>query len=277
MAEIFDGKKQAEKLEEEIKRKIGDIKKKLGVTPKLVSIIVGDNQAFHLYLSLVEEKAKKAGILFEKKSFTSQTSPKQIYKHINSLNQDRGVHGIVVQMPLPKNFDPIRLGSQISPEKDVDCLTPESLKHLVEGQPIFLPAVVKAVLLILEKKRIKLRGKDVAVVGASGFVGKPLAAHLKNLGVTVIPCDEFTKNLKEWTKKGEILVSATGVSGLIKKEMVKKGAVVIDLGSPKPEVNFEEVKKIASFITPVPGGVGPLTIVCLLENVLLAARRQVKR
>lgn len=278
MVKVFNGKKLAQELEKKIKKKAGELEKKADITPKLVSIVVGDDKArfaesrraSHLYLSLQEKAAKRTGILFEKKVFSSQTEPEEIYQYINSLNKDKKVQGIVIQMPLPKKFDLLELAVQIKPEKDVDCLNPENQRRLIESQPVFLPAVVKAVLLILENQQVNLRDKQVVVVGASGFVGLPLVAHLENLGVEVIPCDEFTKNLEEWTKKGDILISVTGVASLIKKEMVKKGAMVIDVGSPKGDVDFEEVKKIASFITPVPGGVGPLTIACLMESLLFA-------
>lgn len=270
MAKVFNGKKSAQELEKEVKKKVGDLEKKFGLTPRLVSIVIGEGKASHLYLVGQERAAERVGILFGKKAFSPQASLEQIYQYINSLNQDKKVHGIVIQMPLPGKFEPLELAGQIKPEKDVDCLNPENIESLINGRPVFLPAVVRAVLLILEKEKVKLKGKKVVVVGASGFVGRPLVAHLKNLGATVIPCDEYTRDLGKWTKMGEILISATGVTGLIKKEMVKKGAIVIDVGSPKAEVDFRKVKKIASFITPVPGGVGPLTIVCLLENTLLA-------
>lgn len=271
MRKVLEGKKLAQELEKEIKKKVEDLQKKHGFTPKLVSIMVGDNEASNLYLSAQKKAAARVGILFEKKLFSSKIDPKQIYRYINSLNRDRGVHGIVIQTPLPKKLEPFWLVSKIDPEKDVDCLTPENLGLLMLGRPVFLPAVVKAVLLILKREKVKLKGKNVVIVGAGDFVGKPLTIHLKNLGATVALCDEYTQNLKEWTRKGEILISATGVAGLIKKEMVKKGAIVVDVGSPDPDVGFDEVKKVASLITPVPGGVGPLTIVCLLENTLQSA------
>lgn len=285
MAKVFNGKKLAQELEKKIKKRVSNLKKKYSIAPKLVSIVIGDDKtrfaesrrASHLYLSLQEKAAERIGILFEKKVFSSQIEPEQIYQYIiNSLNEDENVHGIAVQMPLPKKFDLIELASQIKPEKDVDCLNPENQKRLIEGQPVFLPAVVKAVLLILENQRVNLRDKQVVVVGASGFVGLPLVAHLENLGVEVIPCDEFTEDLSQWTRMGDVLISATGVPGLIKKEMVKKGVLVIDIGSPKGDVDFEEVKKIASLITPVPGGVGPLTIACLMENLLFTVEDQIK-
>ncbi len=268
MVQIFDGQKLAQEKEKKLQEKVVAFQKKFGVTPKLASIIVGDDQASHLYLGLKEKAAKRVGILFEKKAFPAEADEKEIYKAFKDLNQDDEVHGIIVQMPLPKKFDPFWLVSKIDPEKDVDCLTPENLGLLVSGKPFFLPATVKAVMEIIKRSKKKIQGSRVVIVGAGNLVGKPLALHLNNLGATVTVCDEFTKNLGESTKQGDILVSATGVPGLIKKEMVKERAVVIDVGSPKAEVDFEGVKKVASLITPVPGGVGPLTVVCLLENLL---------
>lgn len=258
---IFDGRKLAQEREEELRKKL----KKLGFKPKLVSLVIGNDEASHLYLSLKEKAAQRVGILFEKKVFPADADEKEIYQSLKACNLDKQIHGIIIQMPVPKKFDLFWLVSKIDPEKDVDCLTPENLGLLFLGKPIFLPAVVKAILLVLEG--IKLKGKEVVIVGAGDLVGKPLAIHLKNLGATVVLCDEYTKNLSQWTKKGEILVAATGVEGLIKKEMVKPGAIVIDVGSPQPEVD-EGVKEVASLVTPVPGGIGPLTIVCLLENLL---------
>ena len=271
MVKIIDGKKLAQEKREKLEEKVSVLKKKLGRPPKLVSLMIGENKASRLYLSLKEKAAQELGITFEKKIFSSQTEPGEIYRLISNLNRKKKVTGILIQLPLPKKFDPFWLVSKIDPEKDVDCLTPENLGLLLLNKPIFLPAVVKAVSLILESEKIKLKGKKMVIVGAGRFVGQPLAIYFKNLGATVVLCDEETRNLEEWTKKGEILISATGVPGLIKKEMVKKGAFVIDVGSPQPDLDFDAVKKVAALVTPVPGGVGPLTIICLLENLLLAA------
>jgi methylenetetrahydrofolate dehydrogenase (NADP+)/methenyltetrahydrofolate cyclohydrolase len=271
MAKVFQGKKLSRELEREIKKKARPWGKKFGLVPKLASLVVGGNQASCLYLALQEKAAARAGVLFEKKVFPVDADPKAVSQYLDQLNKDQKVHGIAVQLPLPKQLDPFRLMSRLDPGKDVDCLTPKNLGLLLLGQPVFLPAVVKAVLLILKSEKIRLKGKNVVLVGAGNLVGKPLAVQLKNLGATVVLCDEETKNLGQWTKKGEILIAAAGIPGLIKKEMVRAGALVIDAGSPRPEVDFEKVKEIASLITPVPGGLGPLTVACLLENTLESA------
>jgi len=159
----------------------------------------------------------------------------------------------------------------INPLKDVDCLTPENFGLLAMGKPRFLPATVRGIMTIIENWKLKIGNLNVCVVGASNIVGKPLVLHLSNLGATVTICRSKTKNLKKYTSQADLLVSATGVPGLIKKDMVKKGAVVIDVGSLVGDVDFENVAQIASFITPVPGGVGPMTVVSLLENLFQAA------
>lgn len=279
MTIIFDGKKLAAEKEKILAKQGATFRKKFGIPPKLVAIIVGGNPASRLYLKVKEKAAKRVGIDFEKKEFPVSADPEQVILQIKNLNSDESIHGILVQLPLPKKLSiihyPLSIIGAIAPSKDVDCLTPGNLGRLMIGQPRFLPATVKAVIEIITIRDRNsfasledLKGKNVVVVGAGNLVGKPLAIHLKNLGATVTVCDEFTKNLAEFTKKAEILISATGIPGLIKKEMVKKGAVVIDVGSPKPDVDFKNVAQVASFITPVPGGVGPMTVVSLLENLL---------
>ncbi|HUS60166.1 MAG TPA: tetrahydrofolate dehydrogenase/cyclohydrolase catalytic domain-containing protein [Nevskiaceae bacterium] len=278
MVKIIDGRKLALIKEKKLAREVANFKKTSGISPKLVSIFIGDppiRRASQLYVNLKEKTAKRVGILFEKKAFSANKDPKVIYEYIKKKNIDRGVSGIMIQLPLPPKIDPFWLVSKIDPEKDVDCLTPENLGLVAMGKPIFLPATVKGILAIIKNIQHPIEGANVVVVGASNIVGKPLAIHLSNLGATVAVCRSRTKNLSNFTRKADILVSATGVPKLIKKEMVKKGAVVIDAGSPRGDVFFEEVKKVASFITPVPGGVGPLTVICLLENVLVAARNLV--
>lgn len=300
MARIIDGEKLAEKKEKELAKKVAEFKAAVGFPPKLVAVMIGDDPASKLYLKVKEKAARRVGILFEKKEFSATRRRKEIGEFIKALNINSSVHGIMVQLPLPKKLS--ILGA-IAPSKDVDCLTPENLGLLMMGRPYFLPATVKAVDMVLEEAvrdtflahgrsdlrdsanggeghkfdrkdslTASLAGRCIVVVGAGNLVGKPLAIHLKNLRATVTICDEYTRNLEEFTREAEILILATGVPSLIKKEMVKKGAVVIDIGSPEGDVDFDQVKKVASVITPVPGGVGPLTVSCLLENAWEAAK-----
>lgn len=280
---IFEGKKLANEkekvLQEQVKRLVG----KLGFAPKLVAILVGNNPASQIYLRLKGEAAQRIGIDFEKKEFPEDVDPQEVIAEIKRVNQDDRVWGIMVQLPLPKESgirnQELGILGTIAPAKDIDCLTPHNLGLLAMGQPKFLPATVRAVLTIIQNSRLAakqakfiIQNSNVVVVGRSNIVGKPLALILTNLGATVTVCHSKTKNLSDFIRKAEILISATGIPGLIKKEMVKKGAVVIDVGSPKGDVDFEEVKKVASFITPVPGGVGPLTVVSLLENLFLSQK-----
>jgi len=284
MAVIFDGKKLAAKKEKILAKKVADFKKTTGITPKLVAVMVGENPASELYLRKKSQAAERVGINIEIFKLNKLI---ELIKLIRERNKDKKTHGIMIQMPI-KIQNPIRqladkiqnklkirnskfeiLGA-IAPSKDVDCLTPENFGLLAMGKPRFLPATVRGIMTIIENCKLKIENLNTCIVGASNIVGKPLALHLSNLGATVTICRSKTKKLGEYTQKADLVVSATGVPNLIKKDMVKKGAVVIDVGSPVGDVDFENVSKVASFITPVPGGVGPLTVISLLENVFQA-------
>ena len=285
---IFDGKALAGEKEKVLAKRVEGFKTRTGITPKLVSFLVGDNPASKLYLRLKAEVAERVGIEFEKREFTPEAGLETILASVRQVNDDKSVHGIMIQLPLPKDLEivPPLAGSRhggrnwkleilgaIAPRKDVDCLTPENLGLLLMGEPRFLPATVRAILTIAQGSRLKAQGSNAIIVGASNIVGKPLAIMLSTMGATVTVCRSTTGNLSDFTKGADILVSATGVPGLIKKEMIKRGAVVIDVGAPKPDVD-PAVGEVASFLTPVPGGVGPLTVISLLENTLDAAERQ---
>jgi len=299
MAIIFDGKKLAAEKEKILAKKVAEFKKATGIRPKLVAVMVGENEASKIYLRKKSEAAKRVGIEME---IFNLNEVEELINLIREKNKDKKTHGIMIQMPIeiqnPKSLPCRQAGKiqnkfkipacpagrqnpkfkilgAIAPRKDVDCLTPENFGLLAMGKPRFLPATVKAILEIIEFSNYQianLKGANVCVVGASNIVGKPLALHLSNLGATVTICRSKTKNLEKYTHQADLLISATGVPKLIKKDMVKKNAVVIDVGSPVGDVDFENVSQVASFITPVPGGVGPMTVVCLLENVFQAAR-----
>ena len=273
---VFAGKKLALKKENELARRVVGFKKKFGRVPKLVAIQVGENPASELYLKMKKQAAGRVGIDFEVEKFPSLVGLTLLLHRIRVNNKNPRVDGIMVQLPLPEKLgtdnSKLEVLGSIEPTKDVDCLTPENLGRLLMGKPRFLPATVRAVIEIIGEALGSPAGKNVVIVGGSNIVGKPLAMVLSNLGATVTVCRSKTKDLGSFTRRAEILVSATSISGLIKAKMVKRGAIVIDVGSPKGDVDFEEVKKVASFITPVPGGVGPITVVCLLENVLEAAQ-----
>jgi len=264
MAKIFDGRQLAVQKEKDLAKKVARLK----ISPKLVNIVVGNDPASHLYLRVKEKAARRVGIGYEKKVFPADVKPQKIIDFVKQKNQDTAVAGIMFQQPFPKAIGDrrqvIRILDSIELSKDVDGLTSKSR---------FLPATVKAVTEIIRNSKFEIRNSTVVVIGRSNIVGKPLATHLANLGAKVTVCHSQTKNFGRQTRRADILVSATGQSKLVKKQMVKKGAVVIDVGYPQGDVDFDQVKKVASFITPVPGGVGPLTVICLLENVLQAAAK----
>jgi len=277
MAKIIDGRRLAQIREKNLVRQLVEFKKISAIQPKLVNILIGDNPASRLYLSLKQKAAQRVGIKFEKKVFSAAVNPVTVRRYIIAKNAEFQTTGIMIQLPLPKKSAIRKAQFAIlnarSPNKDVDCLTPANFGLLAMNQPRFLPATVKAIMAIIENFKFKIENCTITVVGASNIVGKPLALHLSNLGATVTICRSTTRDLAKHTRQADILISATGVQKLIKKEMVKKGTVVIDAGSPQADVCFNQVVPKASFITPVPGGVGPLTIISLLENVLQAARQ----
>lgn len=272
---IFDGRALARKKEASLKEKLSQLAGQK--MPKLISILVGDNPESELYLSLKQKAALRVGIKNEIIRFDQEADPVEIIEHIKRLNLDAETTGIMVQLPLPKGslFEQYQqdLLNAIDPQKDVDCLTSENLGLLAANCPRFYPAVVKAALEILVFSNTEVSEADVCIVGASVLVGKPLAIVLSSMGATVSLCRKETKDLSFYTKNADILISAAGVAGLIKKEMVKEGAVVIDVGISRQEKKVlgdvePEVSQKASFFTPVPGGVGPVTVACLLDNLL---------
>lgn len=286
MAIVFDGKKVAEEKEKILTKKVAEIKKKTGITPKLTAFMVGENPASKIYLQKKRQAGERVGIEVEVVGVGEFTELTELIKLIEEKNKDSQIHGVMIQLPLPKRLRiancELRILETIAPSKDVDCLTPENLGLLAMGKPRFLPATVKAIMTIIEDckflpagRRNKIENLNICVVGGSNIVGKPLVIHLSNLGATVIWCRSKTKNLADFTRQADLLISATGKPEIIRAEMVKKEAVVIDVGAPKGDVDFGEVSKIASFITPVPGGVGPLTVVSLLENLLVAFEKKV--
>jgi len=279
MVVIFDGRKFAQDKEKVLQRELEKLTKK-GCSLKLISILVGQDPASRLYVSLKEKAANRVGVVFEKQEFSENVDAKELTDFIKNQNNDHSVGGIMVQLPLPKKLEigswKLEILGSIEPSKDVDCLTPENLGLLITGKPRVLPATVRGIWEILGKAGINEKtivSKNVCVLGRSNIVGKPLANLLINQGAAVTVGHRQTKNLSYITKRADIIISATGSPNLVKGEMVKEGAVVIDVGSPKGDVDFNSVVKKASFITPVPGGVGPMTVVSLLENFLDLASR----
>ncbi|MFH1235151.1 MAG: bifunctional 5,10-methylenetetrahydrofolate dehydrogenase/5,10-methenyltetrahydrofolate cyclohydrolase [Candidatus Diapherotrites archaeon] len=273
---ILDGKKLALELEESLKPRIAALLKKK-VKPCLAVIMAGENDASWVYVARKEEACKRLGIASKRIELPESVTEGRILKEIKKLNNDKKVHGILVQLPLPAGIDKAKAIEAIAPEKDVDGFTPHNLGLLALGTERLAPCTPKGVLKFMESAGKKFEGTKMCVVGHGLAAGLPLAVMLVNRGCTVSVCDKFTQNLGKETSQADILISCAGVPGLIKKEMVKWGAVVIDVGTTlvegklKGDVDFAAVKEKASFITPVPGGVGPMTVACLMENTVIAA------
>lgn len=278
MSKIIDGQKLASQVKSKVKAKVKFIKRK-GHRPGLATIGVGSDSASKLYIKLKQVACDDVGIYSEHYDLPKSISESELLKLISKLNQRSNINGILVQLPLPKKFDTLKVLSAITAEKDVDGVNPLNIGKLAYGDETFAPATPKGIIYLIEK-RAKLKGKHVVIVNHSIVVGKPLALMLLNRHATVTVCNIHTKNLKEQTLKADILVSAVGKPDTITSDMIKRGAIVVDAGISRHgkkiagDVNFEGVKQKASAITPVPGGVGPLTVAMLLENTVSAACMQ---
>ena len=277
MAVIIDGKEVARKTRENLKSKVEELKKK-NIFPKLAVIMVGEDPASKIYVRNKSKACEELGIEYEEYLLKEETTQKELLDLINKLNQDNSVHGILLQSPIPKNLDINEAFRTIAPEKDVDGFNPVNVGKLVLGQDTFISCTPYGVIKMLEEYNIDIEGKNAVVIGRSNIVGKPMLQCLLNKHATVTICHSRTKNLKEVTKNADILVAAIGKAKFVTKDMVKPGAVVIDVGINRNEegkvcgdVDFEEVKEIAGYITPVPGGVGPMTIAMLMNNIVKAA------
>ncbi len=271
-AQIIDGEKIAKEITADLKKRIAALPTK----PGLALIIVGDNPASKMYVNKKEKNCHELGVYCERYNLTKETTPGEILELITKLNESKKIHGILVQLPLPSHIDEHLILDAILPYKDVDGFTPVNLGNLVAGTPILMPATPRAIVRLIESTGVPLEGKHAVVVGRSRIVGKPVALMLLEKNATVSLCHSKTKQLAAHTTQADILVAAVGKPRMITKEMVKPGAVVIDVGINREfdtvvgDVDFESVKEVAGFITPVPKGVGPMTIVMLMENVLLA-------
>lgn len=272
-AKIIDGKALAEQTRKEIKEKV----KKLGKKPGLAVIIVGENPASQIYVKKKVEGCSEVGILSEKYELPADVPEKKLFELIEKLNRDEKINGILVQLPLPEHINEDSVINAINPEKDVDGFHPINVGRMLIGQNNFIPATPKGIIRLIESTGKEIEGKHAVVIGRSNIVGKPTAILLLQKNATVTICHSKTQNLKEITKQADIIVVAIGKPKFLKADMVKDNVVVIDVGVNRVngklfgDVDFEEVKKKASFITPVPGGVGPMTITMLLENTLKAA------
>ena len=268
MAQILDGKKTAQEVLGGLKAIITE----KNIVPCLAIVLCGNNPESLVYTSLKQKRAGEIGIKAELYSFPESISQEELAAKIKEV--DVSCDGMIIQLPLPKHLDARRLINLISPEKDVDGLTDISLGRLMNNQPGLVPATPKGVIRLLEKYALPLEGKEVVIINRSTLVGKPLAQLFLNQDATVTICHRHTLDIKKHTLRADVVVSAVGQPKFITADMVKEGAIVIDVGTTKVEnkivgdVDFEAVKEKASFITPVPGGIGPMTIAMLLENLV---------
>ena len=272
---LMDGKELAKEIKAKIKAEIDDIKKKHNINPMVATILVGDNPASQVYLNSQIKSYQDLGIGVQKYFFSEEISEAYLLNLIDKLNKDTEVDGIMINLPLPPQINATKVLNSIKLIKDVDGFKAENLGLLFQNNEGFIsPSTPAGIMALIEKYNIDLEGKDVVVVGSSNIVGKPIAALILNSRGTVTICNIYTKNLAEKTKNADILISAVGKAKLITEDMVKEGAVVIDVGINRVngklegDVDFENVQKKASHITPVPGGVGALTVAMLLANIL---------
>lgn len=278
-AKLINGLEIAKKRREEMKQKVSELKKE-GITPHLTVILVGDDPASKSYVSGKEKAAKEIGISSEVIHMVADATEAELLAKISDLNHDADVHGILVQLPLPSHIDENKVIEAIDPNKDVDGFHPINVGKMILNQDTFLPCTPHGIIKLLEAIDCDLEGKHAVVVGRSNIVGKPMGQLLLNRNATVTYCHSRTKNLKDLTKMADVLIVAVGKAHFIDASYVKEGAVVIDVGVNRLEdssltgdVHFDSVKEKASFITPVPKGVGPMTITMLMENTIKAAMR----
>ena len=282
MATIIDGKKVSQKIREELKEECEEIRKQ-GIIPKLAVIMVGDNPASKVYVKNKNKACQEIGIEYEEYFLNSEITQEKLIELIEDLNTRKDINGILLQSPIPNHLDINEAFRKISPEKDVDGFHPANVGKLILNQDTFVSCTPYGIMKLFAEYNIDLNGKHVVILGRSNIVGKPLIACCLNRNATVTVCHSKTENLEEHTKKADILIVAIGKANFVKKEMIKDGAVIIDVGINRTDegkltgdVDFENVKDVAGYITPVPGGVGPMTIAMLMNNVIKAARLQNK-
>lgn len=283
-AKILDGKALAKKIRDELKAKVdslGDSRR-----PGLGTILVGDNPASRIYVEMKEKACRKAGFFTDTRRLPSNVSRETLLETINEFNNDLKIDGILLQLPLPEHLDKNEMDAAILPEKDVDGFHPINQGRLLLDEPGFEPCTPKGIIRLLKENNIEIKGADAVVVGRGFLVGKAVAVLLLRNHATVTICHTRTRNLAEHTKRADILVVAAGVRGLVSADMVKSEAVVVDVGinelpdgSVVGDVDFDKVKEVAGWITPVPGGIGPMTITMLMENTWLSyiKREGIKR
>ena len=278
-AEIISGKEVAENiLTTDLKSRVEKLKKS-NIIPKLVVILVGEMKASASYVAQKEKFAGKAGIISEVQRFDDNVSEDEILNRISEINSDKSIHGVIVQLPLPKHISVAKVLNNINPDKDVDGFTPFNVGKLFLGEDTLVSCTPKGIMLMLESKNVNLSGKNVTVIGRSNIVGKPVSILCQQQNATVTMCHSKTKDLDSKLADADVVIVAAGVPRFISGSQIPEGAVVIDVGIHNIEgklcgdVDFESASKRASAITPVPGGVGPMTVCALIENTIIAAER----
>lgn len=278
MAKIIDGKAISAQIREEIAEKVKEYKSRTGNLPGLAVVIVGENPASQVYVRNKKRACEQVGFNSWVYEMPENTTQEELNALIDKLNNDKAVHGILVQLPLPKQLDEEQVILRIKPEKDVDAFHPVNVGRITIGNPKFLPCTPAGIMELLHRSDIDISGKECVVIGRSNIVGKPMALLLLAENGTVTVCHSKTKDLKEVCRRADILVVAIGKADFVTADMVKEGAVVIDVGMNRNadgkltgDVDFQSVREVASYVTPVPGGVGPMTITMLLQNTLRAA------
>jgi methylenetetrahydrofolate dehydrogenase (NADP+)/methenyltetrahydrofolate cyclohydrolase len=287
-AQIIKGSEVAKQIREELKQEIAELKEKHNLVPGLVTVLVGEDPASQVYVGAKEKTSKALGIYSERHDLPADTSEKDLLALVDKLNKDPKIHGILVQLPLPKHIDTTRVLYAIDPEKDVDGFHPVNVGKLMIGEPNYIPCTPHGIWQLLMRSGVQIEGAEVVVVGRSNIVGKPIANILiqkqKNANATVTVCHTRTRDMTFHTKRADILIVAAGKPKAITADMVKDGVVIIDVGVNQigttadgkrilcGDVDFEAVKEKAAAITPVPGGVGPMTITMLMLNTVRAAK-----
>jgi methylenetetrahydrofolate dehydrogenase (NADP+)/methenyltetrahydrofolate cyclohydrolase len=283
-AQILDGKAVSKAVKQEVADRVAKLKAEKGITPHLSVILVGEDPASVTYTNMKKKASVAVGMTSDLHELPADSSAEDVLSLIDKLNRNPNVHGILVQHPLPKHLDELRILSHVDPEKDVDGISATSLGRLVLGRPAFIACTPLGRIELLDRYGIEISGKHAVVVGRSIILGKPAAMALLNRNATVTVCHSKTEDLPGIVRQADIVVAAVGKPELIKGDWIKPGAVVLDAGYNKVEgrgkdvgdVDFEAAEKVASWITPVPGGVGPMTIAILLRNTVDAAERAAK-
>lgn len=277
---LISGKEVSQKVKDEIKSQTKLLKDK-GISVKLAVIIVGDDPASHIYVKNKKKACEYVGFESLEYALDENTSEEELLELIDKLNKDKTVNGILCQLPLPKHIDEKKIIDSISPLKDVDAFHPVNVGKIMIGDYEFLPCTPAGIMRLIESTSYDVSGKDCVIIGRSNIVGKPMAMLMLHKNATVTICHSRTKNIEEKIKKADIVIAAVGIPKFVKGDMVKDGALVIDVGINRMsdgklcgDVDFDEISKKASFITPVPGGVGPMTISMLMQNTLKAAKLQ---